>query len=95
MITVEQQNKIIAFIKPYKPSKIGLFGSYVRNENTANSDLDILVQFKETVNLLDLIGLEQELSDALGIKVDLVTEKSVHPEIKKYIDKDIKFILND
>ena len=55
----------------------------------------ILVQFKQTVNLFDIIGLEIELSEKLGVKVDLITDKSIHPEIKKYIDKDIQFILND
>jgi len=95
MITAEQKNIIIKHIKPYNPSTIGLFGSYARNENHKNSDLDILVDFKQTVNLLDLIGLEQDLSDLLGIKVDLVTTQSLHPEIKKYVEKDIQFILND
>ena len=80
---------------PFHPTKIGLFGSYARNENTSKSDMDILVQFKQTVNLFDIIGLEIELSEKLGVKVDLITDKSIHPEIKKYIDKDIQFILND
>ena len=95
MITKEQEIKIINCILPYHPTKIGLFGSYARNENTIKSDMDILVQFKKTVNLFDIIGLELELSEMLGVKVDLVTDKSIHPEIKKYIDKDIQFILND
>ena len=95
MITKEQENKIITCIMPFHPTKIGLFGSYARNENTSKSDMDILVQFKQTVNLFDIIGLEIELSEKLGVKVDLITDKSIHPEIKKYIDKDIQFILND
>ena len=95
MITLEQRNKILICIKPYNPSKIGFFGSYARNENTSKSDLDLMVQFKETVNLLDIIGLEIELSELLGIKVDLVTDKSIHPLIKKIIEKDIQYILND
>ena len=95
MITIEQKNQILNCIRPYNPAKIGLFGSYARNENTGNSDLDLMVQFKETVNLLDIIGLEIELSELLGIKVDLVTDKSIHPEIKKLIEKDIHYILND
>lgn len=95
MITQEQKKKILSILVPYNPLKIGVFGSFARNENREDSDLDILVQFKQTVNLLDLIGLEQDLSELLGIKVDLVTDKALHPEIKKRIEKDVLFILND
>lgn len=95
MITPEQNKKILSTLEPYNPLKVGIFGSFARDENTVDSDLDILVQFKQTVNLLDLIGIEMELSEQLGIKVDLVTDKALHPEVKKYIEKDIQFILND
>ena len=94
MITPEQNNTILSTLMPYHPLRVGIFGSFARNENTIDSDLDILVQFKQTINLLDLIGLEMELSEQLGIKVDLVTEKALHPDVKKYIEKDIQFILN-
>ena len=73
--------------------RVGIFGSYARNEPTDKSDLDILIDIDGHVNLLQLIGLEQELSELLGIKVDLVTERSVHPRLKPYILKDLKVIL--
>lgn len=92
MISKELENTIIEHLNPYKPKTISLFGSYVRTDNTSKSDLDILVDFYETVNLLNLIGLEQDLSEILGIKVDLVTEKAVHPKVRKYIEKDLKKI---
>ena len=95
MITQEQNKTILSYLMPYNPLKVGIFGSYARNENKKDSDLDILVQFEQTITLLDIIGLEQDLSEQLGIKVDLVTEKALHPAIKKHIEKDIQFILND
>lgn len=60
MLTKEQENIIIEHLKPFKPKSVSLFGSFARNENTSKSDLDIWVDFYDTVNLLDLIGLEQQ-----------------------------------
>ena len=95
MITKEQENIIIEKAKPFKPNKIGIFGSYARDEQSEKSDLDILVNFQARVNLLDIIGLEQELSDILGVKVDLITENSVDEKLRDYILKDLKLILDD
>ena len=53
--------------------KVGIFGSFARGDNKKGSDIDILVEFKESPSLLTLIKLENDLSEILGIKVDLVT----------------------
>ena len=74
-------NIIISYLKNYEPTKIGIFGSYARNENTEESDIDILVDFNKKTNLLDLIGIELDLSDLLGVKVDLITERSINPKL--------------
>ena len=95
MLSIPLKNTIIEYLKPYHPKMIGVFGSYARNEQKIDSDIDILVDFKQTINLLDLIGIEMDLSDALGIQVDLITERSLHPSLKAYIEKDIEIILND
>ena len=67
---------------------VGIFGSYARGENDEHSDLDILVDFEQVVDLLTLIGLEQELSEKLGIKVDLVTTRALSPGLRTYVEKD-------
>lgn len=76
MINERQRELIIHHLSPLRPSRIGIFGSYARNENKPGSDLDILVsiEYSTRPSLLDIIGIEQDLSDTLGIKVDLVTE---------------------
>ena len=84
--------KIIDCLKAYDPKKIGIFGSFARNESKADSDIDILVDFNKTVTLFDLVGMELELSEALGIKVDLITERSVNPLLKEYIERDLQII---
>jgi len=87
----EAQKKIIfSILKPYGPVKVWIFGSYARNENKPDSDLDLMVKLEKRINLLDFIGIEQELSEALGIKVDLMSEGSLDPLIKPYVEKDIK-----
>jgi len=49
------------------------FGSYARNEQSDKSDLDILIDFEGQIDLLGLIGLEQQLKDELNLRVDLIT----------------------
>ena len=86
-------NTILSYLINYNPDMIGLFGSYSRNENKKGSDIDILVKFKETLSLLQLIRIENELSKKLGVKVDLVTEGALkNTRIKLSIEKDLKII---
>lgn len=65
----------------YKITELGVFGSYVRNEQTETSDVDVLVEFSETPSLLKFINLENYLSDNLGLKVDLVHKAGLKPRI--------------
>ncbi len=89
MISPNQKNQIIYITSKFHPKLIGVFGSYARGENNQNSDVDILIDFEQDLNLLDLIGLEQELTEVLKIKVDLITLRSLNPALKKYIEKDL------
>jgi hypothetical protein len=72
----------------YKVSEIGIFGSYATHRQTPQSDLDILVSFKESPGLLRFVELKDLLSHELGIKVDLVVKKALKPEIKQQILED-------
>ncbi|RXG33336.1 nucleotidyltransferase [Methanohalophilus sp. WG1-DM] len=76
----------------YNVKYIGLFGSYVRGEQTTESDLDILVEFSKTPTLFQFINLENYLSDTLGIKVDLVMKDSLKPNIGKYILNEVRAV---
>lgn len=89
----EVTNIIINALLEYNPEMIGVFGSYARNENKSNSDIDILVRFKSTLSLLQLVHVENLLSKKLGIKVDLVTEGAIKNKIlKESIQKDLQII---
>lgn len=72
-------------MEKYSVSYIGILGSYIRGEQTKDSDLDILVQFDKTPGLLKYIELENYLSDLLGVKVDLVMKSALKPNIGKRI----------
>jgi predicted nucleotidyltransferase len=81
-------------MKKFDPQRVGIFGSYARGDNKKGSDLDILVDFKKTPSLLALIKLENDLSEILGTKVDLVTTGSLkNKRIKRSIKKDLISIL--
>jgi len=84
---------IINYLMPYRPEKIGLFGSFARGEDDPESDIDILVKFKKTPTLLDLVRIHNELSLQIGKKIDLVTESSIkNKRLKSYIYKDLQII---
>jgi len=94
MINQTQREVIIRHLQPIRPRKIGVFGSFARGDNKTESDLDILLYLDNNnkISLLDLIGAEQELSEALGIKVDLITERSLNPLVRPYVEKDLQII---
>jgi len=85
-------NDIILFLKEKNASKIAVFGSYVRNDENPESDIDIIVEFNDKKTLLDFIGMEQDLSEMLGIKVDLLTEESISPYLIDRVREEMKVI---
>ncbi len=90
----EIKNIILSHLKGFDPIKVGIFGSFARGDNKKGSDIDILVEFKESPSLLTLIKLENDLSEILGFKVDLVTTGALkNKRIKRSIKKDLINIL--
>ncbi len=69
----------------YRVREIGIFGFCVRGEHKEGSDLDVYVDYEETPSLLDIVELENYLSDELHAKVDLVPRECIRPEPAKYI----------
>lgn len=74
--------------KKYRVKSIGIFGSFVRNGQRENSDIDILVEFSEPVGL-KFFTLENYLSELLKMKVDLVTKSAIKPIMKEDILKEV------
>lgn len=69
----------------YGVTYLGIFGSFVRGEQTKTSDVDILVEFDRPGTLLDFIHLQNDLVDLLGVRVDLVEKSGLKPAIKPHV----------
>lgn len=76
----------------YRVSKLGIFGSYARGEAKESSDVDILVEFNDYVDLFHFIRLQYHLTEILGRKVDLVTPDALKPIIKDKVLQEVLYI---
>lgn len=92
MLTLDEIRRVLEAQKPYLAERygvveIGIFGSYVRDEQRQDSDLDILIELEEPprIDLLDLVNLERYLSDLLGVKVDVALKTNLRKRIGKRI----------
>ena len=76
----------------YQVTSLGVFGSFVRDEQSLGSDLDLLVTFYDPPSLLKFIELENYLSDLLGLKIDLVMREALKPRIGERILKEVVIV---
>jgi len=79
---------ILPTLRKHDVVKASLFGSLVRGEDTAASDVDLLIQFKGRKSLLDLVGLELALKDQLNQDVDVLTFASLNHLIRERVLKE-------
>jgi len=86
------KDNLTVLSREYAVSEIGVFGSYARNEQTPDSDLDILVNFSRPVGFISFMELEQHLQHLLGVKIDLVTRAALKPRIGERILKEVKYV---
>ncbi|NLT52432.1 MAG: nucleotidyltransferase family protein [Ignavibacteria bacterium] len=77
-------------LKKYSVRKIGLFGSFIRKEETKKSDIDFLVDFEEK-SFDNFINLVFELEKIFNRKVDLLTEKGISPYMLPYINNEVRW----
>ncbi|MGQ3683460.1 MAG: AAA family ATPase [Candidatus Loosdrechtia sp.] len=97
MKTLEEIKEIISqhkdeLKKQYGIKEIGIFGSYVRDDQDESSDVDILVEFERPIGFIKFMQLENSISELLGIKVDLVTKKALKPYIGKRILQEVQYV---
>ncbi len=71
---------------------VGVFGSMARGDAKKKSDIDLIVRFSKRKGLLAVVRLERELSEALGRKVDLLTEAAISPYVREKVMKDLRVV---
>jgi len=91
-ITKKLKENMPTFREKYRVKKLGIFGSYIRGEQKKKSDVDILVEFEKPLGLLEFVGLQMQLSELLGKKVDLVMKTALKPKIGKHILEEVQYI---
>ena len=82
--------QIIALARRCRAREVSVFGSIVRGELRADSDIDFLVDFKSKYSLLDHARLIYTLEDLLGRKVDVVPRRALREELKPYVLKEVQ-----
>ena len=84
--------RLIDICRQNDVSMVGVFGSMARGKAKKKSDIDLLVRFSKRKSLLAVVRLERELSEALGRKVDLLTEGAISPYLRERILKETKVV---
>lgn len=79
-------------LRSYHVRKIGVFGSYARGSARKKSDIDLLVEFDQTVDLFDFYHLTDEISSMLDTKIDLATVNSLKPLVKSRVMEEVEWI---
>ncbi len=92
-IILELKQKAVPILKEAGIVRSSLFGSYVRGDHTADSDIDLLVEYPSGLSLFDIAEIKYKLEDVLGKKVDLVDFNRVKTGLKPYILSEQKSIL--
>lgn len=77
-------------LRKYRVRRIGLFGSYATGKQTPRSDIDFLVDFEEPT-FDNFIGLNAHLERLFKKKIDLITDGSLSPYIKPYVEKQVRW----
>ncbi len=79
------RDKLLAIAAGHGASNVRVFGSVARGADKEGSDIDVLVNVRKGTSLFGLVGLQLEMEEVLGVKVDLCTEGGLHPELKDRI----------
>lgn len=81
-----------SFMREFSATKLGLFGSYARDDYSPTSDIDIVVELQDP-DMFALIGIKQTIEDAFSTKVDIVRLRNdMNPSLRHRIEKDAMYV---
>ena len=91
VLNLLQQNS--TYMRSLGVERLGIFGSYVRGEQTDTSDVDLLIEFEAGKKTFDsFMSLAFYLEDLLERPVELVTPESISPHIRPYISREVQYV---
>lgn len=91
-LPIAKTDRLIKICRQNDIAKLGVFGSVVRGDTTDQSDIDLLVYFSKRKSLLSVVALERQIAEALGRKVDLLTEAAISPYLRDRILQEVQVI---
>jgi len=93
------REKVLPLILPWGVRRVAVFGSVARGEDTPESDIDILVELKDSSERppigLKWFGVEQRLSQILGREVELVSSRSLSPYIRESVEREMVILYDE
>jgi predicted nucleotidyltransferase len=81
-----------SLLETYQITRLGIFGSYARGEQTDESDIDILVEYDKAPTLYQIIELRDDLSELFAIKVDVVTKNGLKARIRERVLAEVIYL---
>lgn len=89
-LRTKYRDQILLIANKYKAENLRVFGSVARGDSRVDSDIDLLVHFKEGASLLDESGLDIDLSELVGCKFDIISDRAIREEFKPFILSEAK-----
>ena len=86
---------IVETLKELNPQEIAVFGSYARGEESADSDIDILISYNDAVDFFQIVDAIRQLEDKIHVKVDLVSKSAASQKFLNSIETDLIYLLKD
>ena len=96
MQTLNEIKSKLTVLKPmlmakYPLETLAIFGSYARNEQTEDSDVDVMVEFNDKIGI-EFLTMSHEIEDYLGVETDVLTKRSMKPRFYSLIKNDLVYV---
>ena len=92
MTKLQTIQTITQYLQQYPVGRVSLFGSFARNQYNSKSDIDLLIQFTETIDLFTLSDIRQSLCELTERQIDILTEQSLSEQFRNRIQDDLQII---
>lgn len=83
------RDEMLEILRRHGVTNPEVFGSVARGDDHEGSDVDILVDFAPGTSLIDIVGIQHELEDVLGVEVDLIPRKGLKERVRARATKDL------